>query len=197
MKAVSLISVGIDSPVATYLMMKKGVEVTGVNFSNQPMDTVEALLGIKKKIGLRKVLVMDMSAFHNMISKHERSRCVLCKRFMYKAAEKIAMQEGAQALITGENLGQVASQTLRNMEAIDESVSIPVLRPLLCYDKNETIAIAREIETFDISIKNNGRCPWVPDSPSTNSVIHKLMEKEDALGLSRLIDDAIAGAKVF
>ncbi len=180
MKAVALISLGIDSPVACHLMKKKGFEIVYLH-----MKIVEGeshIEIIKSKLDEKaKLKVVDYYPFLEKIRKKckDRYTCILCKRGMLRIAEEVAIKEGAQAIITGENLGQVASQTIENLKVIDSAVDMPVLRPLLCLDKTEIIHIAREIETYNISTVEKRKCPYVPKGPATRSVIERI-EKEEA-----------------
>ncbi len=179
MKAVSLISVGIDSPVATHIMKEQGVEIIGLNFSTKDKD--EVLIQLSRKAGIKELRQVDMTSFHESISIDEKYRCILCKRYMIKAAAKIAKEIGADFIITGDNLAQVASQTLENMKVISTASDIPIIRPLLTYDKQEIIEIARNIDTFDLSIKVNDRCPYVPKQPATRSILSRIEKLEENL----------------
>ena len=148
MKAILLVSGGIDSPVAGRLLTEKGVELVGVHFGVES-DKIRKL---SEKIGLKKVYIVphDLSGFENS---EKRYTCLYCKRLMLRVAEKIAEKEGCKYIVTGENLGQVASQTLDNMFVEDKAVKITILRPLLTRDKEETVTMAKRFETYDISIK--------------------------------------------
>ncbi|MDI6738018.1 MAG: hypothetical protein QME12_05910 [Nanoarchaeota archaeon] len=110
-----------------------------------------------------------------------RYRCVLCKRLMFRIAEKIAVNEKADFIITGDNLGQVASQTLQNMAVIESVIKILVLRPVLCNDKVETIKIAKEIGTYDISIQASSCCGALPDNPVTKAKRDNVEREEGKL----------------
>ncbi len=191
MKAVSLLSVGIDSPVATQLMTSRGVEVIGINFSQGNEDLLKRIM---EKTGVKRCIVMDMNHFQKSIRRDEKMRCIMCKRFMYRIAERIGKEEGAEFIITGENIGQVASQTISNMVTISKSVSIDVVRPLLCYDKNDIIKVARETGTYSLSIERNGRCPYVPASPSTRTIEKRVRLQESHIPLQDLMDEAISNA---
>jgi tRNA uracil 4-sulfurtransferase len=197
MKAVSLISVGIDSPVATQIMKERGLEIIGINFSFSKDEVKDVLIKILKKIGVSKCYNVDYKGFHSAISRSERYRCIMCKRFMYMIAEHIAEKENAKFLVTGENIGQVASQTISNMHIIDSAVDIVSLRPLLCYDKNEIVAKAKEIGTFEYSILKNKRCPYVPSQPATKSKLPVIEGKEENLRMQDLIEKAIETASLI
>ncbi len=118
-----------------------------------------------------------------------RFRCVICKRFMHRVAAVLMKKEGAQALVTGENLGQVASQTLANLSVISEAVSVPVLRPLITYDKEETIMLARRIGTFDAR-PGDLACRAVPRMPATGAPVDEIKECEEKLDIDGLVESA-------
>jgi thiamine biosynthesis protein ThiI len=123
-----------------------------------------------------------------------RYRCVICKRFMQKVAGRMMAHEGALAVVTGENLGQVASQTLANMGVVAEAATVPVLRPLITYDKEETITIARKIGTFETN-PGDLACRAVPKMPATAAVIEEIRELEDQLGIEDLAAAACTGLR--
>jgi tRNA uracil 4-sulfurtransferase len=185
MKAIALLSGGIDSPVAAWLMKRKGFELVFVHFNNfdnlQTIDKAKKLAAVIDKDA--KFLSISFKDTQQKIAAHcnRRFQCVLCKRAMYRAAEKIAEQEGAQLLLTGESLGQVASQTLDNLAVLDSATKLEVLRPLLGYDKEDTIKIAREIGTYDISIEKSCDCPFVPLHPLTGAKLERVEEQERRL----------------
>ncbi len=185
MKGVLLLSDGIDSPVAGYMMLKQELSLIFLHFRNS--DDKRALLKVRK-LAKRlcddpKIVVIDHIKTQKSISAfcNRRYQCVLCKRAMYRAAEKLAKEEGAQFIVTGENLGQVASQTLENLGVLDSAVSARVLRPLLGLDKNEIIAIAKKIGTYDISIMKTCGCSYVPKNPVTMADIRKVLHEESLL----------------
>jgi thiamine biosynthesis protein ThiI len=119
-----------------------------------------------------------------------RYRCVICKRFMQRVAGKLLAHEGALAVITGENLGQVASQTLANLGVIADAVTVPVLRPLITYDKEETITIARRIGTFDAK-PGDLACRAVPKMPATAAVLEEVRTYELKMVIEDLVEHAI------
>ncbi len=206
-KAVSLISSGIDSPVAAYLMMKQGVDVVFVHMDPAPfsdgrnIEIVKQLLTHLSKIFDKKLKLYIAPHGENFtqIQKHCENRltCILCKRMMIRVANKIAEKEGADYILTGENLGQVASQTLENMQVIDNSSERIVLRPLLTNDKTETIKIAREIGTYDISIQKCTCCKAVPQRPATKSTIIKLQREEERIDIKKLVEDSVNNSRII
>jgi thiamine biosynthesis protein ThiI len=115
-----------------------------------------------------------------------RYRCVICKRFMLRVAGQMMEKEGALAVVTGENLGQVASQTLANLSIISEAVTVPVLRPLITYDKEETITLARRIGTFDAH-PGDLACRAVPNMPATAAVLETVKESEKKIDIDEIL----------
>ena len=180
-KAVSLLSTGIDSPVASWLMKEQGVDIVFLHLQTGKNNT-DIVKRLKNRIDKgAKLVIKDFIPTLESITKNTERRltCVLCKRAMYRDAKKLAKKEKAQYIITGESLGQVASQTLENLYVLDRAVSMPVLRPLLCYDKNKTIKIARKIGTYDISCENKTGCAFVPKRPLTKARLD-IVEREEA-----------------
>lgn len=150
-----LLSGGIDSPVAGYILKKKGFDIEAVHFSNKEFAGEESIIKSKKlarKIGI-KLDVVDISDILKEIAENcdRRYYFVLMKRAMYMLAEGVARKRNIPFIATGENLGQVSSQTLQNLFVISRAVSIPVLRPLIAYDKVEIVNFAEKIGSFDIS----------------------------------------------
>ena len=160
-KGLLLLSGGIDSPVAGFLMAKRGVEISGIHFHSYPFTSERAEEKVKSltkiltvytgKIKLYSVNILE-------IQKELNAKCpademtILSRRFMMRIAEKVALENDIDALITGENLGQVASQTMSGISVINASVDKPILRPLIGFDKVEIIDIAKDIETYETSI---------------------------------------------
>ncbi len=199
MKAVALLSGGIDSPVALYIMAKK-MECIALHMDNEPFGGGEAgkveemvkriSLILDKKIDLYTVpfgRTIQEAIYENC---DERYRCVMCKRMMYRVAEAAGREMGADIIVTGENLGQVASQTLQNLVVLDESVGMAVVRPLVGLDKEDIIDIAKRIGTYDISIKKAFPCGLVPSKPSTSAVLERIHEEEMKADFSSLVERA-------
>ncbi|WP_407431163.1 tRNA uracil 4-sulfurtransferase ThiI [Methanobrevibacter sp.] len=179
-KVVALVSSGIDSPVATYLMMKRGCEVIALHFNNDPFSgpkvtenfnlLVNQLNTYAKGAPIKKRVVDYGEYLQNAKTKAtERMTCVLCKSGMYKIAEKLANELGANAIVDGSSVGQVASQTLPNILATRYGVDMPILSPLIGLDKEEITAIAKDIGTFKISEIDDGGCSAVPRYPQTHA----------------------------
>ncbi|MEA3430476.1 MAG: hypothetical protein U9R08_04340 [Nanoarchaeota archaeon] len=201
LKGLLLLSGGIDSPVAGHLIRKKGVDVIGLHFDNRPFTEGKALELAKRlaiKIGINKLYIVNYGELKSDIVKNCKRRytCVLCRRLMFRIAGKIAEKENCDFLITGENLGQVASQTLSNMISEHSSISIPVLRPLLCNDKQEIIEVARQIDTYDISIEPSICCTLVPKSPATSSTVRAIENEENNLNFEELLKNAVETVQI-
>lgn len=201
-KAVTLISPGIDSPVATYLMKKRIDNIVAVHCTSEPLNTSrskELVIRMCKLLKIKRLYVTDHGSIQKRIAKDCRSSlvCVLCKRFMVRTAEAIAEKEGACAIITGENLGQVASQTLDNMVIITSTTDLPILRPILCNDKQETIDLAKEIGTYEIGLDSPPCCSFVPDQPATKAAIKSIEAEEKRLDVAKMVDEAVSGAEIL
>lgn len=199
MKAVSLISGGFDSAVSSYILREK-FDVIGLHFSLEPItdnQTEKKSLEIAKKINIKKLYVVKAGKYFAEISKmcDQKFYFVLSKRFMIRVAEEIAGRENSRAIITGENLAQVSSQTLTNLANIQKATNLELIRPLLCYDKNEIIDFARNIGTFEIS-KGPEICDLLgPKHPATKSNIKDILEEEKKLNINEMIKEAVEDAK--
>ncbi len=197
-RAVSLLSSGIDSPVASYKIMKRGVKLTYVHFHSQPYTNRNSQRNTEDLVRLltRHQYVSDLYLVpfveiqrHIMTQAPASYRVILYRRAMLRIAEAIAEKVDAQALVTGENVGQVASQTLSNMRAIEEVTPLPILRPLAGDNKEEIINEARRIGTYQISIEPYEDCcsVFVPKHPETRANLEKVREIESTLDLAPLI----------
>ncbi|MFW6041027.1 MAG: tRNA sulfurtransferase [Thermoplasmatota archaeon] len=196
-KVVSLLSGGIDSPVASYLLSEAGAEVILLNLDPGPFsskktkrivnDLVKKLKRIDPKIRAYRA---ESSKIQESIAQNVNShyRCLICRRMMFRTADKLVKEIGAAAIATGESLGQVASQTLSNIASEDEVISTPILRPLIGLDKTEIISIAREIDTYEISTRPSICCLLTPEKPRVKSRVKRVKEEENKLNVNRLID---------
>jgi len=198
MKAVGLLSGGIDSPVALYLMKERGCEVIPAYFDNRPFsgeDTRQRAIDLARQLGFKEIYIMpngeNLRAFSGNCER--RFTCVFCKRMMLRLAEKLAERLGAEALVTGESLGQVASQTSSNLAAETAAVSIPIIRPLIGFNKEETTEIARRIGTLPTSIRRVTCCSAVPDKPATSATAAKVEAEEKKLDVQALLENSLAG----
>ena len=200
----ALLSGGIDSPVAAYMIAKRGVRVIPVHFFSHPYTSemakgkVLTIAGILTKYCGR--LTVEIVPF-TRIQEEIRGKCpeglltIIMRRFMMRIAERIALDNGCTALVTGENLGQVASQTAESLAATEQCVALPVLRPLVAFDKQEIVERARFIGTFETSILPYEDCCTVftPRRPRTKPRIAEVLAAEEALDAEALIDEAIGG----
>lgn len=206
-RAVALLSAGIDSPVAAWLMMRRGVVISGVFMDggrwagpatrDLAMDNVRILSTWCPGRGLPLWIVNLEPFFDAMTTSCDRHyTCLFCKRFMMRVAEGVAELNKMEAVVSGENLGQVASQTLQNMGVITASIKLPILRPLLTYDKEETIAISRKIGTYHESPGNTG-CLAVPKKPATRSAQDLIDTEEEKLDMNELVRQAVESAELW
>jgi thiamine biosynthesis protein ThiI len=203
MKLLSLISGGIDSPVATYMMLDQGAELEMVHFDNRPFtddgqfNKTKTLVEHLEKLGNKKIItyIAPHKESHIAFGKSckRNLHCVLCRRMMFRVAERLARERGAEALLTGESLGQVASQTLRNIKTESQAVEIPILRPLIGLDKIEIERIAKRIETYKISILPGMCCSIVPKRPSTYSKLEVVLEEESKVDIEGLVENSLEG----
>ena len=179
MRVLALLSGGIDSAVACYLMLKRKIGVEYLHFSiGAQIPTHEKAKRLVEKLrkydGSSRLFVLPHSKLMKLLPKN-RYTCIYCKRGMLSIAEKLAEKLGCEALLTGDSLGQVASQTVPNLRAEDCVVEIPVLRPLIGFDKEEIIAIAKEIGTYEISIEKGDECKAVPSNPVTRARLSEII----------------------
>ncbi|MDD1670058.1 MAG: tRNA 4-thiouridine(8) synthase ThiI [Methanomicrobiales archaeon] len=191
---VALVSGGIDSPVAAWMMMKRGCRILPVYVALEGLlgedagaraeQVVEVLRGYQPDIRLRVIPDSYLTCAREELTRdgNERYTCLLCKRRMYRIAAAVARQEGAKGIVTGESLGQVASQTLDNLLVLDDAADLPVFRPLIGLDKDEITRIARTIGTFQPSTRIVEGCRAVPKKPSTSAGLEKIREIEESLG---------------
>lgn len=206
MRTIALISGGIDSPVAAYLMAERGSEVILLHMDNRPYSDDRSLVKVKDVASvLRKatgqnmpLLIAEHGSNQTDISRScdRRYQCVLCKRLMLATAERVAESYGAEALIMGDSLGQVASQTLHNIKASSAGLRMPVLRPLIGLDKLEIEALAKHIGTYEISIGPEQSCLAVPPKPATMASPENMRDMESRLDLGMMVERTIASMTV-
>ncbi len=205
-KAGILISGGIDSPVAAYMMAKRGVELTAIHFASPPYTSeraeqkvVSLLQKVSEYAGHISLLVVPFTRIQEEIGKAcpEDLFTIIMRRFMMRIATRIAMENDCGALITGESVGQVASQTIPAIACTDAVAGLPVFRPVIGMDKDEIIAISRKIDTFDISIQPYEDCCTVftPKHPRTRPRPEQVEEAERALPVEELVEEAVRGAR--
>jgi len=207
-KVVSLLSGGIDSPVASAMMLKRGAEVILTHFQNQSInqdavaDKINQLAEQLSTLHANlKLYIVPFDELQREIIKHIPGdyRMIVYKRIMLKISEGIAKKEKAKALITGDSLSQVASQTLDNIHAIYEAASLPILSPLIGLNKKEITKISRQIGTYDISILPYGDCCslLLSSHPQTHAKLETVLEMERSLGIKDLIVEALDKAVIF
>lgn len=206
-KAAILISGGIDSPVAAWTMAKRGIELTAVHFASPPYTSQRAeekVVSLLEKVSEYSGRMKMFTVPFTRIQEEIQAKCpeelftIIMRRFMMTIAERIAKNNDCSALITGESLGQVASQTIGAIACTDNAASMPVFRPLIGMDKEEIITIARKIDTFDISIQPYEDCCTVftPKHPRTKPVLKYVKEAESLLDCENLINEAIENVKI-
>jgi thiamine biosynthesis protein ThiI len=206
-KVLLLLSGGIDSPVAGWMMMKRGVTLEAIHFHSYPFTSERALQKVRdlaQKLalwgGTIRLHVVPFTEIQTAI----REKCpedyliTIMRRFMMRIAERIAEKTGALALSTGESLGQVASQTLESMDTINKVVSIPILRPLIGMDKTEITEIARRIDTYELSILPYEDCCTIftPKNPVTRPKPYVAARFEEKLDVEALVEDAVNRTEV-
>lgn len=203
---ISLLSAGIDSPVATSRLMKRGAVAVGLHFSGRPQtnDLSERLVAdigatLERSGGLGRIYVVPFGDLQREISllTPPDLRVLLYRRLMIRVAERFAALERAKALVTGESLGQVASQTLDNIAAVDDAATLPVLRPLIGTNKLEIIAEARNLGTYELSTQEHADCCtlFMPRTPETHATVAEVREAETLLDVKRMVDQAVASAE--
>ncbi len=196
LKGLLLLSGGFDSAAAGYLAKESGAEIFAIHFSFEPIVSGEAEKKAEKLseiIGAKKFFSVKIGKALEKIANdcEHRFYFILMKRLMLKTAEKIAIKKGFDFIITGENLGQVSSQTLSNLSAIEQAVSIPVIRPLLGFDKIEIIDFAKKIGTYEISCGPEMCDILGPKKPATRCSLEKILEEEKKLDEEKLIAELL------
>jgi len=207
-KGLILMSGGIDSPVAAFMMAKRGMSIEAVHFHSYPYtsqraqkkveDLVRVLAGY---MGTVRMHVINLLPIQEQIVMNcpEDETTLLVRRFMMRIAEQIALKNGDMMLITGEDLGQVASQTAEALVVTDSVVTMPVMRPLIAMDKVDIMDKAREIGTYDISIQPYEDCctVFLPKHPVTKPKLSRIEKSESALDVKALVDAAVASEEVI
>ena len=206
-KGIIMLSGGIDSPVAMYMMAKRGMTLRSVHFHSFPYTSMQAkqkvldLAKIVKKYTLH--MTVDVISFTEIQTAiHEKCpeeyMITIMRRFMMRIAEKLAQKHGAGAVITGESLGQVASQTLESITSTNSVATLPVFRPLIGFDKDEIIEIAQKIGTFETSILPYEDCCtiFLPKKPVTKPRLSAVLKVESALDVETLVNNALQNIEV-
>ncbi|SES65286.1 thiamine biosynthesis protein ThiI [Methanococcoides vulcani] len=207
-KMIVLMSGGIDSPVAAWLMMRRGVKIIPVYANNEPFAEESAHERARKCVEVLqrwspadRIKMYDVPHGKNLdtiIKKcNEKNTCLLCKRTMYRMAYEIMKKEGADGIVTGSSIGQVASQTAANMHAEIYGLGIPLYHPLIGLDKTEIIDLARRIGTYDVSIMPTSGCGAVPARPEINAAFDLIVREEEKLDIEEMVMDAVTNARSF
>ena len=205
--AVTLLSGGIDSPVSSYMIARRGIHLVPVHFFSFPYTSEQAkdkVLELARLLtGYCGRLAVEIVPFTH-IQEEIRANCpeeyftLIMRRFMMRISERIAFQNGCKALVTGENLGQVASQTMEALRVTEDCVSLPVLRPLIGMDKTDIVQIARRIGTFETSILPYEDCCTVftPRHPRTKPKLEDVLQVESVLDVQALVDEAFSSREI-
>ncbi|MEE2876328.1 MAG: tRNA uracil 4-sulfurtransferase ThiI [Candidatus Neomarinimicrobiota bacterium] len=200
-----MLSGGIDSPVAAYLAMKRGAKAIFVHFHSIPYTTPASIEKVREMINTlnrfqmrSKLYLVELAPVQKQVVEKTaaRFRVLLYRRFMLRITDVIARKERVKGVVTGESLGQVASQTLENMAAVGRVINMTILRPLVGFDKQEIIDRAKDIGTYDISILPDQDCCslFVPKRPSTKARTEQLEKEEEVLNIDELVDAAVETA---
>ena len=202
-----LISGGIDSPVAAYMMAKRGIELCAVHFASPPytselaeLKVMELLRRVARYSGFITTFVVPFTRLQEAIRDDcpEEYFTIIMRRIMMKISEKIALDQGCTALITGESVGQVASQTIYALACTDCAVDMPVFRPCIGMDKDEIVRISRRIDTFETSIQPYEDCCTVftPRHPKTKPILSDVLKAEGSIAnLDEMMQEAVKNAK--
>ena len=207
-RALLLLSGGIDSPVAGYMIAKRGVEINALYFHTYPFTSERAnekVMKLKEKLeeycGKIKLYSINMLEIHKAIREfcREEETTILARRFMMRIAEKIASENKMDMLITGESLGQVASQTMKSMAVIENAIDMPILKPLVGLDKSEIIEIARQIGTYETSILPYDDCcsVFAPTHPLINPKLENIKRSESNLNVQELIEKVCSTIEIM
>ncbi len=209
-KGLVMMSGGIDSPVASFLAMKKGVLVSAIHFASPPYTSDMALqkvIDLLERLSIYqtnqniKLYVVPFTEIQTAI--HEKGNPIymitLMRRAMYKIATKVSEKYGYQCIINGESIGQVASQTLESIRVVNDVTSLPIIRPVATYDKEEIIAVANKIKTYDISVRPYEDCctVFVPEHPVIKPKLDLIIEDEIKCDLDEMIETAITNIKTY
>ena len=207
-RALLLLSGGIDSPVAGYMIAKRGVDINALYFHTYPFTSERANEKVKRLkelledyCGNVKLFSVNILEIHKAIKEfcREEETTILARRFMMRIAEKIASDNNMEMLITGESLGQVASQTMKSMIVIENAITMPILKPVIGMDKTEIIHIAREIGTYETSILPFDDCcsVFAPKHPLINPRLDSIIKSENNLNVEELIEKACSTLEIL
>ena len=206
-RAMSLLSGGIDSPVASWMVAKRGMELECIHFHSYPFTSEKSQEKVRElaqilakycgRVRLHKVNMLEIQKSIGLNCKDEEMT-IISRRFMMRIAERVAESRHCDALVTGESIGQVASQTIQGLTCTNASVKMPVFRPLIAMDKTEIIEVAQKIGTFETSILPEEDCCTVfsPKKPVTKPKLDRIEKSENKLDVEKLIQDAIDNIEV-
>lgn len=207
-KVIALLSGGIDSPVAAWKLIKRGCTAVFVHFHSFPYTNKESQEKAKQLGALLAEYQMQSKIYlvpfaevqrHIMVETPLETRVILYRRYMMRIAEEVARREKARVMVTGDSVGQVASQTIENIDVISRAVQMPILRPLIGDDKNEIIDVARRIGTYEISIQPDQDCCslFVPKHPETKANLAEIERSETKLDVAQAMKEAIETAEIL
>ncbi len=207
-RALLLLSGGIDSPVAGYMIAKRGVAINALYFHTYPFTSERAnekVVKLKEILeeycGKIKLFSINILEIHKAIKEFCRpaETTILARRFMMRIAEKIAIANNMEMLITGESLGQVASQTMKSMIVIENAIEMSILKPVIGMDKTEIVEIARQIGTFETSILPYDDCcsVFAPSNPVISPKLDNILKSENKLNIEKLVETCILTLEIF
>ena len=207
-KIMHMLSGGIDSPVAAYLLMKRGIKIECIHFASPPYTNAGVIEKLKDLLGklnkyqpeIRLNIIPFTKLQEEIYAQSDESYAItIMRRMMFRLAVRLAKKRKCLAISTGESVGQVASQTLDSMNVINDVTNMPVLRPVVCYDKTDIIDLARKIDTFDISIRPFEDCCTIfaPKNPKTRPSMEKVLEYEAKWDYNKMIDEALNNVEVI
>ena len=207
-KIMHMLSGGIDSPVAAYLLMKRGIKIECIHFASPPYTNAGVIEKLKDLLGklnkyqpeIRLNIIPFTKLQEEIYKQSDESYAItLMRRMMFRLADRLAKRRKCMAISSGESVGQVASQTLESMNVINAVSNMPVLRPVVTYDKTEIIDMAKKIDTYDISIRPFEDCCTIfaPKNPKTKPSLEKVLEYEAKWDYETMIDEALKGVEVI
>ena len=207
-KIMHMLSGGIDSPVAAYLLLKRGIKIECIHFASPPYTNAGVIEKLKDLLGklnkyqpeIRLNIIPFTKLQEEIYAQSDESYAItLMRRMMFRLADRLAKRRHCLAISSGESVGQVASQTLDSMNVINDVTNMPVLRPVVTYDKTDIIDLARKIDTFDISIRPFEDCCTIfaPKNPKTRPAMDKVLEYEAKWDYNKMIDEALNNVEVI
>ena len=207
-KVMHMLSGGIDSPIAAYLLMKRGLRIECIHFASPPYTNAGVIEKLKDLLGklnkyqpeIRLNIIPFTKLQEEIYKQSDESYAItIMRRMMFRLADRLAKRRHCLAISTGESVGQVASQTLESMNVINEVTNLPVLRPVVCYDKVDIIDLARKIDTFDISIRPFEDCCTIfaPKNPKTKPSMEEVVKFEAKWDYESMIDEALNNVEVI